>query len=82
MDLKRYSYKELRAADVADSATSDAINGAIDGAIKASDEWMTTHGTASWNYEFSDIDGGFRLDPICSEPNEDGDVELIRYEIR
>lgn len=82
MDLKRYSYKELRAAAVAAAATQDAINGAINGAIDALGEWMTTYGTAYWNGECFDIDDGLGLWPVYGEPNEDGDVELIRYEIR
>lgn len=74
MDLKRYSYKELRAAAVAAGASQDAID--------ALDEWMTSFGNSYWNGECFDIDDGLGLWPVYGEPNEDGDVELIRYEIR
>ena len=74
MDLKRYSYKELRAAAVAAGASQDAID--------ALGEWMTSYGNSYWNGECFDIDDGLGLWPVYGEPNEDGDVELIRYEIR
>lgn len=74
MDLKRYSYKELRAAAVAAGASQDAID--------ALGEWMTSFGNSYWNGECFDIDDGLGLWPVYGEPNEDGDVELIRYEIR
>lgn len=74
MDLKRYSYKELRAAAVAVGASQDAID--------ALGEWMTSFGNSYWNGECFDIDDGLGLWPVYGEPDEDGDVELIRYEIR
>lgn len=74
MDLKRYSYKELRAAAVAAGASQDAID--------ALGEWMTSFGNSCRNGECFDIDDGLGLWPVYGEPNEDGDVELIRYEIR
>ena len=74
MDLKRYSYKELRAAAVAAGASQDAID--------ALGEWMTSFGNSYWNGECFDIDDGLGLWPVYGEPDEDGDVELIRYEIR
>lgn len=74
IDAKRYSYKDLRAAAMGSSATQEDID--------LLGEWFTTFGNDYWNGEYFDADDGVQVWPVYGEPNEDGDFELIRYEIR
>lgn len=64
------------------AVVEECAAGASQDAIDALGEWMTSFGNSYWNGECFDIDDGLGLWPVYGEPNEDGDVELIRYEIR
>lgn len=43
--------------------------------------WCYAYGNC-WNGECYDIDDGYSLYPVYGEPDEDGDAEIIGYEIR
>lgn len=75
--MNRYSYQELRAAALSPDATQDDLN--------ALGEWFEMYGHSApdaWNGEYWDVDDGNRLFPIYSEPTEDGDFDIIGYELR
>lgn len=70
--MTRYDYKELR---------DKAIETGKEADVWALAEWMERYGYGYWNGECWDIDDGKTLWPILRE-NEDGDCNVVNYEIR
>lgn len=69
-----YSYEEL----VAKATSADAEQ--ID--IDTLGAWFRQHGWMYWNGESYEINREYRLFPVYSEPDENGDLEILHYEIR
>lgn len=72
MAIRRYDYSGLRAA---------ALETRTPEALAALAQWCSLYGNC-WNGCCWDIDDGYSLIPVYSEPDEDGDVEIISYDIR
>lgn len=70
--IGRYDYQELRAAAIEDRTPE---------ALAALAKWCDLYGDC-WNGEGWDIDDGYTLFPVYGEPDEDGEVEVIGYDIR
>lgn len=68
-----YDYKELREKALKTRSFKDCDNLAW---------WLDDNDPKSWNGESYNIGDGYRMFPIYSEPDEDGNVEYIGWEIR
>lgn len=69
-----YSYQEL--SKKALSANAKQVD------IDTLGAWFESYGSAYWTGECYKIDAAHLLFPVYSEPNEDGDFEIVGYEIR